>query len=224
MRAGKRCGEDLRLKQDAFGAVWLVQRPDCAPPHELCVRRDTSEAKSGLRLLARRLARREAAALRIAAGLDGIPRLVDFDGRSLVRRHIAGLPMHEARPISPTYFKAALRLLRALHRRGIAHNDVAKEANWLCTPDGRAALVDFQLSLISPRRGWLFRMLAREDLRHLLKHKRTYLPERLTARQRALLARPGVLARAFRAVAKPLYRFVTRALLGWPERVGPRER
>jgi hypothetical protein len=66
--------------------------------------------------------------------------------------------------------------------------------------------------------------LAREDLRHLLKHKRHYLPQSLTARERAILASPSLLARACRRIAKPPYVFVTRRLLGWPERSGPAER
>src|SRR5690606_34464229 len=99
-----------------------------------------------------------------------------------------------------------------------------KEANWLCTPAGRAALVDFQAAVISRRRGRLFRALAREDLRHLLKHKRTYLPDRLTARQRALLAHRGPLATTWSVLVKPPYRSVTRVLLGWPERLGRHER
>ncbi len=92
--------------------------------------------------------------------------------------------MQLARPQDPAYFRAARALLARLHRRGIAHNDLAKEPNWLVTPDGRPALVDFQLALVAPRRGRLFRILGREDIRHLLKHKRSYCPERLTARER----------------------------------------
>lgn len=212
------------LKRDALGAVCIVQRTPPMRPEGLCVRRDTAAARAWLRPVARHLARREAAALRAAAGLRGVPALVEFDGRSVLRGYLEGRPMHEALPASPEYFRSALRLLAALHGRGIAHNDLAKEANWLCMPDGRAAIVDFQVAVVSRRRGRLFRALAREDLRHLLKHKRTYLPERLTARQRALLARRGPLAEAWRLLVKPPYRFVTRVLLGWPERLGPRER
>src|SRR5690554_4064955 len=203
------------LKKDALGTVCVVQRAAPTGPRRLCVRRDTAAARAWLRPLARHLARREAAALRAASGLRGVPALVEFDGRAVLRGYVDGLPMHEAAPASPEYFRSALRLLAALHRRGIAHNDLAKEANWLCTPDGRAALVDFQVAVISRRRGRLFRMLAREDLRHLLKHKRTYLPHRLTARERALLARPGPLAKAWALAVKPPYRFVTRVLLRW---------
>ncbi|MFO7285960.1 MAG: serine/threonine protein kinase [Gammaproteobacteria bacterium] len=212
------------LKKDALGEVRIVQHPHPACVKGLCVERDTAAARAWLRPLARRLARREAAALRAADGLRGVPRLIGFDGRSVLRGYIEGLPMYEAVPRSPEYFRSALRLLAALHRRGIAHNDAAKEANWLCTPDGEAALVDFQVAMTSRRRGRVFRALAYEDLRHLLKHKRTYLPERLTARQRAVLARRGPLAMLWTLLVKPPYRFVTRVLLGWPERVGPRER
>ncbi|HEX6995540.1 MAG TPA: serine/threonine protein kinase [Gammaproteobacteria bacterium] len=202
----------------------ILRHVQSAAGQELYVRRDSGDSALVLRPLARRLARREAAALVAAEGVSGVPRLVAFDGTAVLRTFIDGVPMHEARPCSPAYFKDALRLLVALHRRGIAHNDLAKEANWLCTPDGRAALVDFQVAVLRPRRGPLFRALAREDLRHLLKHKRTYLPQRLTARQRALLAHPGPLARAWARIVKPPYRFVTRSVLGWPERTGPEER
>lgn len=202
----------------------ILRHVQSAAGNDVCVRRDTSDAKAFLRPLARLLARREAAALTAAAGLPGVPPLLGFDGTRVLRGYIEGRTMCDAKPNSAAYFAAALRLLAALHRRGIAHNDLAKEANWLCTPDGRPAIVDFQIASVSRRRGRLFRALAREDLRHLLKHKRTYLPERLTARQRALLARPGPLSAAWARLVKPPYRLVTRRLLGWPERVGPAER
>ena len=76
----------------------------------------------------------------------------------------------------------------------------------------------------SPTRTARFRRRAYEDLRHLLKHKRTYQPQRLTARQRRVLARPTS-GRGYGACScKPAYRFVTRTVLGWPERSGPVER
>lgn len=206
-------------KRDALGTVFLDAR--CAPP---VVVRDTSAAGCLARPLARYLAQREAAALRAASDVGGVPRLIGFDGRVLRRSYIDGTPMYEAAPRARNYFKLALRLLRRLHARGITHNDAAKEANWLCTPEGTPALVDFQLAYAPQRRTRLFRVLAREDLRHLLKHKRYYLPDALTARQRALLDRPALSARMWRRLFKPLYHWVTRRLLGWPERAGPQER
>jgi RIO-like serine/threonine protein kinase len=188
------------------------------------VTRDPSTATPGLRWLAIRLAGREAAMLERLAGEPGVPGLIEFDGLRLRRRYVPGRPMHEAHPVGPEYFRAALRLLIRIHRRGVAHNDLAKEANWICTPDGRPAVVDFQIAVASDRRGKLFRILAREDVRHLMKHKRTYCPERLTRRQRRMLAERSVPARLWRVLVKPPYLFITRVLLGWPAREGPEER
>ncbi len=207
------------LKADLFGSVSLRQGgAGCL------VRRDTTCARAGLGWLARLLARREARALESLGGLAGTPRLIGFDGRRLDRSFIDGLPMQQARPAEPAYFREALRLLRRLHLAGVTHNDLAKETNWLVTPEGRPALVDFQLAAIHRRRSRLFRLLAREDLRHLLKHKRTYLPSGLSARQRRILSTPAPHARLWRATGKRLYLVITRRLLGWADREGAGDR
>jgi RIO-like serine/threonine protein kinase len=208
-----------RLKHDAFGTTRLVHGADGS-----FVERDTRTAHALVRWLARRLAAREAAALAALAGEIGVPHLVAFDGDVVRRSHLPGVALYEAGPLSSGYFVDALRILRRLHRAGIAHNDLAKEANWLVTRDGSCAIVDFQIATLSPRRTARFRRRAYDDLRHLLKHKRTYQPHRLTARQLRVLARPTLPARLWRALVKPLYRFGTRVLLGWPERDGPIER
>ncbi len=207
------------LKADLFGSVVLR-----GTANEPVLRRDTTGARTGLGWLARVLARREAHALAHLGGLPGTPRLIGFDGRRLDRSFIRGLPMQQARPADADYFREALRLLRRLHLAGVTHNDLAKETNWLVTPEGRPALVDFQLAAIHRRRSRVFRVLAREDLRHLLKHKRTYLPARLTARQRRVLATPAAPARLWRATGKRLYLLVTRRLLGWADREGAGDR
>ena len=111
-----------------------------------------------------------------------------------------------------------------MHASGVVHNDLAKEPNWLVTPDGSAALVDFQLAARPRMRGRLFRTLAYDDLRHLLKHKRTYFPGRLTARQLAILQRRSAVSALWARTGKPLYRLVTRRLLGWADREGAGDR
>jgi RIO-like serine/threonine protein kinase len=178
-----------------------------------------------VRWLARRLAAREARMLAHLEALAGVPRLHGFDGTVLRRSYLPGAPLYAAAPTpTPRYFVRALRLLRALHRSGIVHNDLAKEANWLCTGGDDAGIVDFQVAFRSRRRGLWFRALAFEDLRHLLKHKRTYHAERLTQRQHALLAAPALPSRLWRWLWKPLYRGFTRGVLGWRDREGPIER
>ena len=207
------------LKRDLFGSVSLEHTAGGQ-----VVLRDTGAARPGLGPLARSLARREARALARLAGLAGTPRLIAFDGTRLRREWIAGEPMQRARPTDAVYYREALALLRRLHRRGVTHNDLAKETNWIVTDCGLPALVDFQLAVVHRRRGKAFRSLAREDVRHLLKHKRTYRGHALTVRQRQVLATPSPWSRAWMATGKRLYRLVTRRWMGWADREGAGDR
>ena len=189
-------GEKRLLKRDLFGEVWLTTSGD-----ERLVVRDTHPAPWWTRWLVRH-----------------------FDKHTLARSYLAGEPMHVSKPADTRYFKQAARLLRRLHSRDVTHNDLAKEPNLLVTDDGAPAFIDYQLAAYSPRRGRLFRAAAREDIRHLLKHKRTYCPEDLTARERAILDNPSPVSRAYMTLVKPAYLFVTRRLLGWSDREGAGDR
>ena len=207
------------LKKDVLGRVFLENDGTFK-----VVVRDLEPARWWARPLARHLLSREARALAVLDGEPGLPALVDARRDRLVRGFIEGQPMYDARPGHPDYFRQASRLVRRLHRLGIVHNDLAKEANWIVTPDGAPAVVDFQLAWHSPRRGLAFRVLAREDLRHLLKHKRTYCPARLTAREQRILEWPSVPSRIWMRTGKPLYLLVTRRMLGWADREGAADR
>ncbi len=211
------------LKADLFGRV---ERGHSSGGGEalLLVRRDTRAARCWVRWLARLLAAREARALRVLDGLDGVPRLVSWSGGVLVRSWMAGEPMQRARPADPAWFEAAGALLDAVHARGVRHNDLAKEPNWLVRADGRPALVDFQLARCRRPGGRWAELERREDRRHLLKHKRSYCPEALTAEDRARLAQRSWPARWWRRSGKPVYLFVTRRLLGWADREGAGDR
>ncbi len=189
--------------------------------------RDADHARPWARALARHLMRREHRALSrlaLGPGIEGIPRVIALDAMQLTRSWIDGAPMQIAQPRDPAYFRAALRLLRRLHAANVIHNDLAKETNWLVTPDGRPALVDFQLAMTLTKRGALARSLGHDDLRHLLKHKRTYLPERLTAREKRILARHSLISRIWMASGKKVYLFVTRRILHWRDREGAGDR
>lgn len=207
------------LKKDAFGVTErLSTAAGCV------VRRNADAAASGLRWLARILLAAEARALVVLDHLEGVPKLMGKGDGMLERQYIAGVPMQVARPVDATYFFVAARLLRRIHRAGIAHNDLAKEPNFLVTDAGMPAIIDFQLAYYSPRRSALFRHLAREDIRHLLKHKRTYRPQSLTRRERQILATPSWMAATWMATGKPVYLFITRRLLGWQDREGAGDR
>jgi len=171
--------------------------------------------------LARLLFARERRALAIAGELGVAPPLL-FAGRdALVRGWIDGLPLHIAKPHGDAeLFRSAKAALRKLHRAGICHNDLAKEQNWLRGRDGGAYLTDFQLALRFARRTWLFRIAAYEDLRHLLKHKRRYAPDAITAAEQRVLARKSLFTRIWMATGKRLYYWVTRGVLRVSDREG----
>lgn len=207
------------LKKDLFGEVRLSFIGD-----DCTIVRDTAPAPVATRWMARLLLRREARALAAIAGFDGVPDIENVTAERLVRRYIEGAPMQEAKPTDPAFFREAMRLLRRLHAANVVHNDLAKEPNILVHSSGRPVFIDFQLAWAVDRRGALFRLLAYEDLRHLLKHKRTYCPDRLTARERSILANPSLPSRAFRHTVKPVYLFITRGLLGWADREGAADR
>ena len=207
------------LKKDLFGEVRLTMTADGCT-----IDRDAAAAPRWTRPVARALLRREAAVLRSLHGIGGFPELLGMDEGRLTRRFIPGRPLYEARPTDPAFFRDALRLLRRLHGQNVVHNDLAKEPNILVTDSGAPAFIDFQVAWAPRRRGWLFRLLAYEDLRHLLKHKRTYCRDRLSARQLRILATPSPPSRIYRRSLKPAYLFVTRRLLGWSDREGAGDR
>lgn len=208
--------EVTALKADSFGRISLMRDRG-----GLFIRRDLAHVPAWLRLPAWWLARREARALQRIDGLPATPRLLRWDGRRLDRSYMEGAAMYQAPPHGDlAYFRSARQLLQQLHRRGLSHNDLAKEANWLVLVDGSPAIIDFQLAVRGhPRSRWM-RLLAREDLRHLLKHKRTYCPEMLTPVELRLLKRYSWVRRAWFATGKPVYRFITRRLLHWEDNEG----
>ncbi len=207
--------DSKRLKRDLFGEVRLESRDSGQ-----VVVRDVSGAPLATRWIARHLMRREAAALALLDSIPGLPRVLAVHRNRVERSYIAGRPLYEARIRDPEFYRQAMRIVRRIHAAGVVHNDLAKEPNILVTPSGQPALIDFQIAMCPRRRSRLFRLQGREDIRHLLKHKRYYCPEFLTSREQSILAQPSTLTRWHRRYYKPAYLFVTRRLLGWADREG----
>lgn len=207
------------LKKDLFGEIWRVSVDD-----EAAILRDTSSARWWLAWLARALLRREARALLALSGNGRVPEVLKVDKSQLLRSYLPGTPLYGGATRDPDYFRSAHQLLRQMHRASVVHNDLAKEPNLLVLHNGSPAFIDFQLAWYAPGRGRLFRVAAREDIRHLLKHKRMYLPEQLTAREQRILATPSLPARIWMSLWKPAYLFVTRRLFGWSDREGAGDR
>jgi hypothetical protein len=212
--------EGVLLKRDVFSTVERGRFRSEAGECDAVLRR-LDQVPWWSFVLARHLFARERKALMRARGLEVGPELLWAGRRALVRGFIDGVALHLAKPYGDIgYFKSAKAALRRLHRAGICHNDLAKEQNWLRGRDGRAYLTDFQLAACFHTRSRLFRIAAYEDLRHLLKHKRSYAPHALTPKEKKILARKSVFANLWLATGKKVYRAITRGLFNFTDREG----
>jgi hypothetical protein len=213
---------DTVLKRDVFSETHKGHL--AGDPATPVIRRIVSAAPWWSKPLAWILARREIRALKAVRGLPGTPQLLQTDRHGLFRTWSEGTPLHLARPSHPGFYRDAALLLRNLRRAGITHNDLAKPQNWLMTPEGNAAVIDFQLASLHRRRGSLFRTMAYEDFRHLLKQKRAFAPHLLTPTGKRLLARRSLPSRIWMATGKRLYNLVTRGIFNWSDGEGTGDR
>jgi hypothetical protein len=215
------------LKRDQFGSVELME----GPAGRVVRRIACGCAFPGTGLVARLLLRRERRALLALAGLPGVARALELppyeaaasidgtvpDARDvLLRSWVAGTPLHAADRLPENYFELLEVLVVQLHRRGVCHNDLHKEPNVIVGPDGRPGVIDFQLASIHSRAGRGFATRMREDLRHVVKHRKRYLTGMGLVRGEgagSAVPRRSFLAAAWMRSGKPLYNFVTRRLL-----------
>lgn len=206
----------LVLKADALGRVERVVLADGS----VRVRRVACGGGiPGSRFVARRLLARERRALGVLQGLAGVPRLLEVAPGVLERSWIEGAPLSRAETLPQDFFDRLDDLVRAIHARGVCHNDLHKEQNVLVDADGWPALLDFQLASVHRPGSRVFASRARDDFRHVEKHRSRYT--------RAGRGPPGVpvsrgvghglprspAALVWRRTVKPAYVFVTRRLL-----------
>lgn len=208
------------LKSDVFSTIdrgiWRN-----ASGENPAIRRDLTTARWWAKPLAWHFGVRERRSLARASGIQGVPVLHAASNGIIIRGFIDGLPLQMAKPYGQVgLFTDAKRLLRQMRRTGVCHNDLAKEPNWLVTPDGRAAVTDFQLATIHGKRGKLYRLLAHEDLRHLLKHKRKFCPEAITPGELRVLKKKSLPARIWLMTGKKVYKLITRDIMGVRDREG----
>ncbi len=213
---------DIVLKRDVFSETHKGHFEGC--PDEPIIRRIVSAAPWWSRPLAWVLARREIDGLRAVAGIAGTPQLLDTDEDGLTRRWSEGTPLHLARPSEREWYRDAARLLREMRQVGVTHNDLAKPQNWLMLLDGSAGVIDFQLASKHRNRGKWYRLLAYEDLRHLIKLKAAFAPELLSATERRILAKRSLPSRIWRATGKRVYNAITRGLFQWSDGEGTGDR
>src|SRR5690606_27287163 len=193
-------------------------------PNTRIIRRVVSAAPWWSKPLAWILARREIRGLKKVRGIQGVPQLLYTDKHGLYRSWTEGTPLHLARPTDPKWYRSAHRILRDMRRLGITHNDLAKPQTWRMTPEGEAAVIDFQLASVHHRRGALYRVMAYEDFRHLIKQKRAFAKHLMTPTEKRILARRSLPSRIWLATGKKVYNFITRGIFNWSDGEGTGDR
>ncbi|MCK5805545.1 MAG: hypothetical protein KAI66_22120 [Lentisphaeria bacterium] len=178
-----------------------------------------------LRPLAAWMSRHEHRVYKCVDRLEGVPRLGPREGaRGYWHEYVEGKTLHELEQDAPPklprdFFERLLAILQSFHERHVVHIDTNKRGNILVQPDGSPCVLDYQVSLHLPaRRGslgalntWLFTKLVTEDVYHVFKHKRDFLPDCMTDEERSMATRSHVGFTWLRTFAK-FYRVVKRKI------------
>lgn len=185
-------------------------------------------AGASLRWLGRWQCRREIGFYRRLAGLPCVPALLGLVGdTAYLRAFVPGHPLSRERPVPDGFWPRLDGAMREVHGHGVAYVDSNKPENVLVGDDGRPYLIDFQIAW-GPRRGlganhalarWWLRQLQREDLYHVLKHKRRFSRDSMTPEELARVRRRSLLIRAHRVLNRP-YLAMRRRLFRWLRRTG----
>lgn len=213
---------EVVLKEDRYAETARVRLADGS----LAIwKRSVVVLPPGLRLAvaARRLAAREADHLARLSDVPGIPALLGRPSTdTFLRRWIEGSDLRQVTAVPDRLFPELRDLLDAVHDRGVAYADLAKEENILVEDAGpghpdtdRPWLVDFQISVAADTwLGGLVPLLQRADRVHLARHVKRRRPDQLTDADREALAKgKGWLSQLHRTVVKKPYNLVTRRLI-----------
>ena len=211
--AGKIYRKLRTVKHDFFAATGFYEH---APGDMVVLKMGRVEEFAGfpLKWIGAFLVSRET---RFYQKLADVPNVPDFLGRygtnGFIHRYVPGRPLEKDKPIPYGFFEELKQLMLTVHARGIAYVDANKPQNILLGDDGRPHLIDFQISWDTDELGntWLNRLvlrrLQREDMYHVLKHKRRMRPDELTEEERALGDHRSWTIRVHRFVTKPYFLF-----------------
>ncbi len=156
-----------------------------------------------MRWMGRFLCRREMRFYGKLSDLPNVPGVVGTVGDTgFVHEYVVGQPLSKERPVPDGFFRNLQELLGELHRRGIAYVDTNKPENILLGDDGLPHLIDFQISWDSR---WFLKRMQREDLYHILKHKKRLRRDQLTPDELHRVENKSFLIRLHRTIFKPYF-------------------
>lgn len=199
------------FKHDFFAATGIYEGPDGLVVLKL--NRMNGLGSIPLTWIGRFLMRREAHFYQMLDGTPGVPRFVGTVGETgLLHEFVPGRPLGRDEAVGDVFFDQLFALIEHLHERDIAYVDLNKRQNILVGDDGRPYLIDFQISLDLPPRGWrrwapfgwFLRRFQHGDKYHCCKHKKRVRPDLLTDEERILAEEVGFWIRLHRRISHPL--------------------
>jgi hypothetical protein len=199
------------IKHDFFAATGFYLSPG---GERVVLKMGRTKDYAGLPLwrLGRWLCDREIRFYEACRDLPNVPAVVGKVGKTgFVHAYVPGRPLSKEHPIPDGFFDELFGLLGELHRRNIAYVDTNKPQNILQGEDGRPYLIDFQISFGLVDFGDNFvtravlRRLQKEDVYHVLKHKRKLRPDLMTEEEKERAGRVSWFIRAHRFLTRPYF-------------------
>lgn len=132
---------------------------------------------------ARFILKREKLAIDRLKGVEGVPQEAFFIGdMTLAITYMPGSSMIKAPKdkITVEFLEGCENIIKSLHKRDLVHLDTGGEGNWVVSPNGKPALIDFQSSLkTSGLPKFLKRFAEDMDMSGVYKKWLTYHPDKM---------------------------------------------
>lgn len=110
--------------------------------------------------------------------IQGIPRCYGLlGGRYLVLEYIGGTPLRSAEITNRTvFFESLLKLIKEMHKAGVAHTDIKKKTNLLVVEGKHPYVIDFGVAIIrkpglAPLNHYLYNLASKFDFNAYVKFK-----------------------------------------------------
>jgi predicted Ser/Thr protein kinase len=144
------------------------------------------------RLVGPLLAFREARALRLLRGQQGIPQLIKTLGmHAVLMDYVEGVTTKELKQsgqVDPSVFDRIYKLVDEIHQRGVAHCDLRSGGNTIITDSGQPYFVDFVAYVARSRWNlpwrWVFNKFCIADEIAVARMKKRLLPDQLTEKEK----------------------------------------
>jgi hypothetical protein len=214
---GKQWDLENIFKHDFFACTGRYRCPQTQEQIVLKINRLQSFLGIPSAWIGRFLRNREVRILKQLEDIGQFPKIIKLYGRNgMLYKYIEGKTLDEKPAIPDDFFDQIQSLLETIHQRNICYMDLNKRGNILVGQDDKPYIIDFQICLFMPARWckWLRETLHKEDLYHLLKHKRKLRPDLLTEQEHLQVKRPSFLIRFHRIISFPFQK-IRRWTLGF---------